>query len=448
MGGPHNYLTEITLTLVGVLMALEAVPLLRIERKGAMHYVAAAFSVLIGAFMAIFGFSLVAPSIRTEEVLSRVTELLSIVVMPLFLHGIVLLTSKGAVGRRGFWQVLIYLPAIALLAVSARGSFLFEGFFVDERGVWNAVNKTEGWPVFLYWIYAIGCFLVGLCFLFSWRFRSRNQAEKRLGRSLNRATALVLAIFCLNMVGNFGYLYRNSPWWDFGINLIVALGFYIWIIVFRRVIVAMTGGVADAASAGGAAGRARPERIRQALVAMFAQPAFLLDREGRIEYCNHAAAALFGAQEGELRGRALGELLDEPGAVAAVLAGQLPASQLRARSAATGRDLTLSFRSVLGEAGIVAGYICQCAAADARPASSSVPGEAGLPSEGIKLPYGEEISSREYEVLFLLAEGLDVDGIAERLFIAPSTVKSHIHHLYQKTGARNRVELIKLVGAS
>jgi DNA-binding CsgD family transcriptional regulator len=434
MGGPHNFITEITLSLIGVLTGIEAIPLLGIARKSALHYVAAAFCLCMGAFMAVFGFSLMAPNEATAYALGRATEPMSIIVMPLFLHAIVLLTRGGGTPARSRWQALIYAPAVLLLTLCARGSILYESFFIDEKGVWIAVNKVDDWPYYLYWIYALGCFATGLVCLYSWRFRAREEAEKKLGRALGLATAGVLAVFCLNMIGNLTYLYGSSPWRDYLINLVFSLAFYLWVVVFRRTTVALTGGLA--AAAGGRAGRARPERISRYLAEMFSQPVVLLDRELRIEHCGHTAAALFGAESSELRGRAIGELVDAPERLAAERAGRPPEFSVEASAAATGRALTLSFRAVRGEAGLVAGYICQCA--EARTASAA---------EGISLPYGEDISSREYEVLFLLAEGLDVDGIAERLFIAPSTVKSHIHHLYQKTGARNRVELAKLVGA-
>lgn len=55
------------------------------------------------------------------------------------------------------------------------------------------------------------------------------------------------------------------------------------------------------------------------------------------------------------------------------------------------------------------------------------------------------LSAREGEVCLLLAEGLSNQDIAERLFISPGTVKNHIYNIYDKTGARNRVELARLV---
>lgn len=58
------------------------------------------------------------------------------------------------------------------------------------------------------------------------------------------------------------------------------------------------------------------------------------------------------------------------------------------------------------------------------------------------------ITAREREVLIMLMRGYNRKEIAESQFIAPSTVKNHIHNIYEKTGASNRVELLLMLGGS
>ncbi|HEX5826085.1 MAG TPA: helix-turn-helix transcriptional regulator [Candidatus Limnocylindrales bacterium] len=56
----------------------------------------------------------------------------------------------------------------------------------------------------------------------------------------------------------------------------------------------------------------------------------------------------------------------------------------------------------------------------------------------------EALTARELEVLRLAATGITVDGIADRLFVSPNTVKTHLTHIYGKLGARGRSEAIRV----
>lgn len=53
------------------------------------------------------------------------------------------------------------------------------------------------------------------------------------------------------------------------------------------------------------------------------------------------------------------------------------------------------------------------------------------------------LSSRELDVVKLIAQELSSTEIAERLFISPGTVENHRHNILQKLGVRNSIGIIK-----
>jgi NarL family two-component system response regulator LiaR len=54
----------------------------------------------------------------------------------------------------------------------------------------------------------------------------------------------------------------------------------------------------------------------------------------------------------------------------------------------------------------------------------------------------ESLTEREVEILQLLAFGHTNRDIAEKLFISPDTVKTHLEHIYQKLGATDRTAAV------
>jgi DNA-binding NarL/FixJ family response regulator len=56
------------------------------------------------------------------------------------------------------------------------------------------------------------------------------------------------------------------------------------------------------------------------------------------------------------------------------------------------------------------------------------------------------LTSRERDVLNLLAKGYQKRQIAETLFLSPETVKKHLQNIYKKLNAHNKVQALTKAG--
>jgi DNA-binding NarL/FixJ family response regulator len=61
-------------------------------------------------------------------------------------------------------------------------------------------------------------------------------------------------------------------------------------------------------------------------------------------------------------------------------------------------------------------------------------------AEPLSLP--DELTPREADVLTRIAAGLSNQEIAAVLFVSEATVKTHINHIFTKTGLRDRAQLV------
>jgi two-component system response regulator DesR len=64
--------------------------------------------------------------------------------------------------------------------------------------------------------------------------------------------------------------------------------------------------------------------------------------------------------------------------------------------------------------------------------------------EAASLGTEKNVSTRELEVLGLAAEGESVAEIAGRLYLSLGTVRNHLSSIITKTGARNRIDAIRI----
>lgn len=57
-------------------------------------------------------------------------------------------------------------------------------------------------------------------------------------------------------------------------------------------------------------------------------------------------------------------------------------------------------------------------------------------------PDAPTLSGREREVLVMIARGLSIPAMAKELYLAPSTVKTHVQRLYEKLGVGDRAAAV------
>jgi LuxR family maltose regulon positive regulatory protein len=156
---------------------------------------------------------------------------------------------------------------------------------------------------------------------------------------------------------------------------------------------------------------------------------------------------------------ALAALGDEPGAVAALTSAldlgcpqgyvRVFADEGPAMAAVLGR-LIAAQRSDQRAARIPLACLArlQRAFGDGHPAGGPAGGPGGGPGGGraaadARVPrLIDQLTSRELEVLAMLAAGRSNQGIASQLVISLDTVKKHVSHLMGKLGAANRTEAV------
>jgi DNA-binding CsgD family transcriptional regulator len=90
-------------------------------------------------------------------------------------------------------------------------------------------------------------------------------------------------------------------------------------------------------------------------------------------------------------------------------------------------DLSL----VLLEVAAAAEYRCVCPRLLGSAVSRNLAGDEGL------------LTTRESEVLRLLASRLTAQEIAQTLFVSPNTLKSHMKSIYHKLGINTRAEAVR-----
>jgi NarL family two-component system response regulator LiaR len=79
-----------------------------------------------------------------------------------------------------------------------------------------------------------------------------------------------------------------------------------------------------------------------------------------------------------------------------------------------------------------------------RPTLAPEAAEALIQAARHQPAMGYDLTSREKEILKLMAEGMSNPDIADRLFVSRSTVKFHVSNILSKLGAESRTEAVAI----
>jgi DNA-binding NarL/FixJ family response regulator len=103
---------------------------------------------------------------------------------------------------------------------------------------------------------------------------------------------------------------------------------------------------------------------------------------------------------------------------------------------AGGDEIVRAVESVLsGDAGLSPSIQRRLLERLSEPAAAAAPDALVEPPDGL--------TTRETEVLLLIAEGLTNQEIARKLHVSTATVKTHINNLFAKTGLKDRAQAVR-----
>jgi PAS domain S-box-containing protein len=181
------------------------------------------------------------------------------------------------------------------------------------------------------------------------------------------------------------------------------------------------------------------ERLFWLVFERTSNPIVLLDDQRRIVDVNEAAVSLLGpAEKVELIGKSIDESIapeEREQAVrdweASMHSGEYTGKRMLLR--ADGTEVPVDFAARLAD---ISGR---------RLSMYVVAGNDPAVKPSARMADQLPLRSREREVVTLIALGLDTAEIAERLYISPSTVRTHVRNAMARLGAHTRAQLVAKV---
>lgn len=179
----------------------------------------------------------------------------------------------------------------------------------------------------------------------------------------------------------------------------------------------------------------------------------LLDAAGRLIWFNRAADVTLGLGDSEALGTSFEKMLRDPELagfwIDAMERDETVMSELSVRWPQPAELKVNYTRSLDADGNVIARALMFCDVTGERAVQMELTQElasrllnmaADRDGDGQPLP---DLTSQELRVLRLVGQGLSNETIAEELSIAPSTLRSHLKHLYRKLNLHSRAEAVR-----
>ena len=191
-------------------------------------------------------------------------------------------------------------------------------------------------------------------------------------------------------------------------------------------------------------------------LALADDPMFVIDDRHRIVFWNRAIERLIGRTHDEVAGRSCETILDGHDHYGNRYCAELCPVQLIARRNEAVRHFELRLQTKAGTPIHVDISVVKFTLRSSkrvllahlvRPVEervAAVPVEPAAPQHGLRGHLPPELTTREGEILSLLAGGRNVRQIAEALNISPLTARNHIQNIMEKLEVHSQTEAVAL----
>jgi DNA-binding CsgD family transcriptional regulator len=314
------------------------------------------------------------------------------------------------------WQIaLLYVPALIVIITTFTDYSLFSDF-AREHGQWNFVPAYRSFGFWFYLLYTASYTIGAIIIIDIYRRRTGLNKEKRRAIIIN-STYLIsllcgfLFAFTLPSFGIY-HLSRMGP------NTYVIYLFAIYYSVFRYKFLDLI-----------------PLIITDDIIAHISDMVILLDADFTITKINNKCTEILGFQNSSRDHKNIYSIIPEKEMFNERLNAFLKSNEKILNDSTY---LKGSKAEILADVYVSRIYDRYCDIAGYLVIAKEI--------RGIKeFMKKYKLTAREFEVLRLLITGILNKEISEKLNVAESTIKSHIEHIYDKTGAGSKLELVNLL---